>query len=518
MRLIKFKIKNFRGYAKETSIDFDDLTVFIGKNDVGKSTILEALDIFFNDGKGTIKFDKSDLNINDRNNGDTETILTAEFADVPDSIVIDSSATTSLKDEYLLNENGNLEIVKRYINGGAEKVYIKAIHPSNSECAELLLKKNAELKKIIKDHNIECANQTINSVLRKAIWTSFSDSLNLKSAEIDASKEDAKKIWEKILCYLPIYSLFQSDRKNSDSDDEVQDPLKEAVKEILHNTAIQETLSGVAEEVREKLQDVATNTLQKLKELDPDIADSLSPVIPDVQSLKWQDVFKAVSISGDEDIPINKRGSGVKRLVLLSFFRGEVERRLKSGSNTGVIYAIEEPETSQHEENQRKIVDAFIKLSGMPNVQVILTTHSAYVVKQLQYNNLRLILDEQNSKTVRNVSPGQLRYPSLNEVNYIAFNEATEEYHDELYAYIEFQNWKNEFINGKPTRRYIRQCKGNEIKEEQKVLTEYIRHQIHHPENTLNPRYTHEELRQSIDEMRDFIQSMGEMPPEPYEN
>lgn len=54
MRLIKFKIKNFRGYAKETSIDFDDLTVFIGKNDVGKSTILEALDIFFNDGKGTI--------------------------------------------------------------------------------------------------------------------------------------------------------------------------------------------------------------------------------------------------------------------------------------------------------------------------------------------------------------------------------------------------------------------------------------------------------------------------------
>ena len=76
-------------------------------------------------------------------------------------------------------------------------------------------------------------------------------------------------------------------------------------KEILHNTAIQETLSGVAEEVREKLQDVATNTLQKLKELDPDIADSLSPVIPDVQSLKWQDVFKAVSISGDEDIPIN---------------------------------------------------------------------------------------------------------------------------------------------------------------------------------------------------------------------
>jgi hypothetical protein len=43
----------------------------------------------------------------------------------------------------------------------------------------------------------------------------------------------------------------------------------------------------------------------------PDVANSLNPVIPAVQSLKWVDVFMNVSISGDEDIPINKRGSGV---------------------------------------------------------------------------------------------------------------------------------------------------------------------------------------------------------------
>lgn len=46
MKLHSLKLKNFRGYREETNIVFDDLTVFIGKNDVGKSTILEALDIF----------------------------------------------------------------------------------------------------------------------------------------------------------------------------------------------------------------------------------------------------------------------------------------------------------------------------------------------------------------------------------------------------------------------------------------------------------------------------------------
>lgn len=43
----------------------------------------------------------------------------------------------------------------------------------------------------------------------------------------------------------------------------------------------------------------------------------------------------------------------MKRLVLLSFFRAEAERRLSEQGGNGIIYAIEEPETSQHTENQK---------------------------------------------------------------------------------------------------------------------------------------------------------------------
>ena len=64
MKIKALKLKNFRGYQKESYIDFADMTVFVGKNDAGKTTILEALDIFFNDGKGSVKIDKTDININ----------------------------------------------------------------------------------------------------------------------------------------------------------------------------------------------------------------------------------------------------------------------------------------------------------------------------------------------------------------------------------------------------------------------------------------------------------------------
>ena len=242
--------------------------------------------------------------------------------------------------------------------------------------------------------------------------------------------------------------------------------------------------------------------------MDPNIANSLNPVIPATENLKWQDVFKGVSISGDDNIPINKRGSGVKRLVLLNFFRAEAERVSQSDKKTGIIYAIEEPETSQHTENQRLLIEAFKILASDDKTQVILTTHSSNIVKQLKFTNLRLInCAENNKKEILGVIPGQLNYPSLNEVNYIAFGEATEEYHDELYSYIEFQGWTKDYKLGKDTRLYKKIQRNGTVIDQQITLTEYIRHQIHHPENTKNNRFTSEELKESIDLMREFIQS-----------
>ena len=62
MKIKKVTIKNFRSYKNETTIFFDNLTAFVGRNDVGKSSVLEALDIFFNEGRETIKLDKDDIN------------------------------------------------------------------------------------------------------------------------------------------------------------------------------------------------------------------------------------------------------------------------------------------------------------------------------------------------------------------------------------------------------------------------------------------------------------------------
>lgn len=439
MKIKRLTIKNFRGYRGETSIEFENLTAFVGKNDIGKSSIMEALDVFFNDGKGVIKLDKDDVNVDAREVEDREISIAICFCNLPERIIIDATNETVLAEEYLLNPEGQLEVIKKYPNAGSAKVFIRALHPTNPYCADLLQKKDSELRRIIESNQITCEDRTRNAVMRSSVWQHFGGNLQLDTVEIDVTKGDTKSIWDKLQKYLPLYSLFQSDRKNSDGDSEVQDPLKEAVKEILHDEELQQTLNAVAATVETKLREVSSRTLEKLREMSPDVASTLDPVIPSATSLKWADVFKNVSITSDENIPINKRGSGSKRLILLNFFRAEVERRQREVNAPSVIYAIEEPETSQHSENQKKLIKALTALAESANTQVIITTHSATIVKELGFNNIRIVRMDQAQKVVENTLPNQLPYPSLNEVNYLAFSEISEEYHNELYGYIEEQ-------------------------------------------------------------------------------
>lgn len=262
----------------------------------------------------------------------------------------------------------------------------------------------------------------------------------------------------------------------------------------------------VANTVKARLDAVANRTLEKLAEMNPAIAKSLNPELPDLANLKWADVFKSVSITGDDQIPINKRGSGVKRLVLISFFRAEAERRQSEGSFPNVVYAIEEPETSQHPDHQRALIDALISLSNTPNTQVLLTTHSPEIVKRLQFENILLVSD-QEKKRVHRVLEHELPYPSLNEVNFAAFGEATYEYHNELYGFIQAEDRFDNYKHGKALRDYIRIRNDGSRQQQQIILTDYIRHQIHHPENRDNVAFTDLELKESIETMRAFLRS-----------
>jgi len=365
MRLTHLKVTNFRCYKDETTIEFGDLVVFVGKNDSGKSSLFDALNIFF-EGKATP--DADDVCVHSEG---ANIRIACLFDAVPLELVIDAQRPTDLASEYLLNAAGLLEIVKTYDCGLAKPkcsgIYAHAAHPTADGYADLLSLTNAKLKQRATSLNVDMSNvnQTVNTELRRAIWE-HADDLECRELDVELKAEAAKAIWDQLKKYLPVYAVFKSDRSSTDQDAEAQDPMKAAVKEAIR--AQEATLNDIAEKVKAEVQEIADRTVEKIREMNPELARQLTPR---VSTKNWDSLF-SVNLTGDEDIPINKRGSGTRRLVLLNFFRAKAEKEAECKS-TGLIYAIEEPETSQHPYNQSMLVNAFEDLAERTDCQVFLT-------------------------------------------------------------------------------------------------------------------------------------------------
>ena len=381
MKLKRLRLRNFRCFKEEVSIDFEDISALVGKNDSGKSTLMDALNIFLND----IDPDKDDAS----KNGDPRDLtIICEFTELPDEVILDDANPTKLSTEFLLNAEERLEIHKFY-SGELQKPKCKsiqahAIHPTIDGARDLLQLKNSDLKKQAQELGIdlEGVDQRVNAQIRTRIRDHF-DNVNLAPSMIPLNEDNAKKVWTGLRKYLPAFALFKSDRTSTDQDPEAQDPLKAAVKEAIKAKEVE--LATITEYVRSEVQKIASLTLEKLSEMDPTLATQLNPTFTPP---KWDSLFKT-SITSDDDIPINKRGSGVRRLILLSFFRAKAEQLAKETGHATVIYAIEEPETCQHPNNQRMLLRALSDMSS--EAQVIVSTHTPMLARALPDSSLRYI-------------------------------------------------------------------------------------------------------------------------------
>ncbi|ENM3851112.1 ATP-binding protein [Vibrio cholerae] len=382
MKLEKLILENYRGYQGRTEIVINELTALIGRNDVGKTTVLDALGVFF--GHRLCKYDISDKCVYAAENDDVN--IGCVFSGVPESLVLDASSHTTFSNEYLLNSDGHLELHKIYKKGkGAGVIHAYCRHPSAKGVKGILLKKNDELKAIAQSLSINVEDRRSNVSLRQAIYQE-KDDLRLTNQLVSLSKEDGKAIWEQIQTYLPHFALFRADRPSTDEESEVQDPMKAAILNALDE--LESDLNDIKQRVKEKALAVATNTISHLNDIDPNLAQQLAPEFK--AEPKWDSIFK-LSLVGDDGIHINKRGSGVRRLILISFFKAEAERIKQENSGRGVIYAIEEPETSQHPSNQKLLLEAFSELASLENCQVLLTTHVPALAGQLPLESIRHI-------------------------------------------------------------------------------------------------------------------------------
>ena len=307
-------------------------------------------------------------------------------------------------DECLLNNDGFLEVLKEFEIKNEklqkEKVFIKAQYPKEYSNEPLINMKISDLKKKLNEkfneEEVEDIDKRTNAEIRKALYGKASN--EFEEIKIDITKEDAKAVWEQLKKWLPLYFLFQSDRANKDSDADIQNPLKSATKIAI--AKFEEQFNEIKSQLEEELTKIGNETIDKMKEMGLENTNSLKPQI----SNKGLDTLFSFGLESDNGIALNKRGSGFRRMVLLNYFRAEAERKLESDENKDkdIIYAIEEPETAQHPNHQKMLIEALKELSHKDNYQLILTTHTPEIAKMVRVENLILISKDNDIVTIDN--------------------------------------------------------------------------------------------------------------------
>lgn len=161
------------------------------------------------------------------------------------------------------------------------------------------------------------------------------------------------------------------------------------------------------------------------------------------------------------------------------------------------VLLIDEPETHLHPQAQINLKDELLKISSNDNNNVVFyATHSNYMIDKRNLERNIRVVKSKNEKT--ELSFIENLKSTYSEVNYTIFNIPTIDYHNELYGFLE--DISSSKLHSLPKdKKWINEKSG---KVEIVSLSRYIRHSIHHPENSSNKSFTESQLKKSIEIMR----------------
>lgn len=396
MQLRQLIVENYKGIKESTCFYFNQFACIVGKNDVGKSTILKAIDAFINDNAPCI----DDKNLY---NESSTIIIEARFEckDLP--IIIDDAVYVTFQSEELVNENQYLCIKKMW------DVSQKTIKPKIYVCRkryenydfEMLDEKG--LIALCDRLNIETSkangelynNKEKRDKLREYCTHNQIVSEYFYDELPTTGQTRAKKILDAIKQHLPSFEYFRADKSLADSDTSVQKYFKEKAYTLLKSeintldveTAIKEKISEYLFKITEKINSIVTAEEQVYAQIDFD----------------WS---KLISTSfrckkDDANIPLASRGDGFRRITMLSYFQMLAEEKHEGKS---IIFGFEEPETFLHPTTQLQLYNSLIDLANN-DYQVFVTTHSPNITAESNKDDI--IFVKKNSANSYEALQGQ---------------------------------------------------------------------------------------------------------------
>lgn len=379
MFLQQVEIANFRG-IKNLRIVFDDVTVLIGENNTGKTTILDALQLCLSKSltrKGGI-FTEYDYHLPNKDSqpSDAEPIeISFRFAEKkedewPDEVI------QMLSEAIQVDEDGRQSLTFRVTSRFDELLndFTTVWDFLDSSGHPLPKAKNPrnvfQLQQLAPVFYLAALRDAVQEFRpRSQFWGPFVRTMKIESGLREELEKDLSELNKRI---LDAHRSFDS------------------IKERLKNTT--------------KLMPLGNEESVIIEALPGKVFDMLS-----------RTQVMLTSKTGAR-LPIGRHGEGTQSLAVICLFDAFLQSRLEEGydKHTAPILALEEPESHLHPSAIRSVAGMLQKLKG----QKVFATHSGDLVAGVPLTSLRRLRRKDGIITIHQIQDGVLTADDLNKLDY----------------------------------------------------------------------------------------------------
>ena len=181
---------------------------------------------------------------------------------------------------------------------------------------------------------------------------------------------------------------------------------------------IEESLSRINEKMVEE-SEILSHLKNHMLELNKLVASNEKGVEVAPIARRLGDLSKGIDLNfttdGAQTFALSQHGMGTRSLASVLVFRAFMSWRQKQLKNDSIhsMLALEEPEAHLHPQAQRAIMSQINQIPG----QIIVSTHSPYVVSQVQVLSIRNFRKEGPSSTITEYDSSGLNQEELTKIN-----------------------------------------------------------------------------------------------------
>ncbi len=405
MKISKIQIKNFR-LLKDFSLDLEDeLSLIIGKNNTGKTSVLTALDKFLNQtGRRSIKLD--DFNVGLKKDliqymcGSKKLPIESSYQPlgIELKIYIDYTEQDDLSQVRSLimsldPDDNNIVLKFEYNIDYEQLVKLKGDFAEQSEKfdgkPELFLKEHlGDYFGLVKKKSLLFTDEAIFiDLVKEKILLNDILSFDFISAKRSVTNKESDKTLS--MQTAKIYKRSDDSEEQTDATDRFKQTLRNTDEEL--STIYAEMFDGLIEKV---------NQFGGINPTDTELK-----VASTLQHRDLLDGNTTVMYSHDtHDLPEHYNGLGYMNLISMIFdiemVMGKFRRSLKEKPAAINLFFIEEPEAHTHPQMQYVFIKNIKTLlqgnrkrqDGITiQLQTAITTHSSHIVSECDFNDIKYL-------------------------------------------------------------------------------------------------------------------------------